>query len=90
METRSDTSLRKELDELRELFKQAKEQAQPAQEQAKIAQDLAQRQSELDKAKIDDLELALRVAPLPAITNVSSTKHQSYVSNHWSSPDRRA
>ena len=58
METRSDASLRKELDELRELFKQA-------QDQAKIAQDLAQRQSELDKATTDDLELALRVAPLP-------------------------
>jgi len=62
METRSDASLRKELDELRELFKQA-------QDQAKIAQDLAQRQSELVKATIDDLELALRVAPLPSLTS---------------------
>ena len=42
METRLDASLWKELDELRERFKQA-------QDQAKIAQDLVQRQSELDK-----------------------------------------
>ena len=77
METRSDASLRKELEELRELFKQqaseeerqAKEQAQQAQDQAKIVQDLAQRQSELDKAKIDDLELAIRVASLPSISS---------------------
>ena len=62
METRSDASLRKELDELRELFKQAQDQAQ-------IAQDLAQRQSELDKATINDLELAFCVAPLPSLTS---------------------
>jgi len=76
METRSDASLRKELDELREHLKQAseearqaKEQATQAQEQATIAHDLAQKQSDLDKAKIDDLELALRVASLPSLTS---------------------
>ena len=60
METRSDASLRKELDELRELFKQASEEARQA-------KDLAQKQSDLDRAKIDDLELALRVASLPSL-----------------------
>ena len=69
METRSDASLRKELDELRKLFKQASEEARQAKEQAQQAQDLAQRQSELDKAKIDDLELAIRVASLPSISS---------------------
>jgi hypothetical protein len=76
METRSEASLRKELDELREHLKQAseearqaKEQATQAQEQATIARDLAQQQSVLDRAKIDDLELALRVASLPSLTS---------------------
>ena len=74
METRSDASLRNELDELREYLKQAseearqaKEQATQAQEQVTIAFDLAQKQSDLDRAKIDDLELAFRVASLPSI-----------------------
>ena len=60
METRSEASLRKELEDTREYLKQA-------QEQATIAQDLAQKQSDLDRAKIedDDLELALRAASLP-------------------------
>ena len=62
METRSDASLQKELDELRELFKQASEEARQAKEQAQL-------QSELDKAKIDDLELAIRVASLPSISS---------------------
>ena len=76
METRSEASLRKELDDLREHLKQAseearqaKEQATQAQEQATIAHDLAQKQSDLDRAKIDDLELALRVASLPSLTS---------------------
>ena len=64
MSTRTDASLRKELDELRELHKQAisqaqqateqaqkaTEQAQQAHDQAKIAQNLAQKQADLDKA----------------------------------------
>ena len=73
METRSDAwmLLRKELDNLREHLKQASEEARQAWQAnfLKIAQDLAQRQSELDKAKIDDLELAFRVASLPSISS---------------------
>ena len=82
METRSDASLRKELDELREHIKQAseearqaKEQATQAQEQATIAHDLAQKQSDLDRAKIDDLELALRVASSPSLTSPVPTNN---------------
>jgi hypothetical protein len=33
----------------------------------KLSQDLAQKQSDLDRAKIDDLELALRAASLPSL-----------------------
>ena len=62
METRSEASLRKELEDTREYLTQA-------QEQATIAQDLAQKQSDLDRAKIDDLELALRAASLPSLTS---------------------
>ena len=47
METRSEASLRKELEDTREYLKQA-------QKQATIAQDLTQKQSDLDRAKIDD------------------------------------
>ena len=41
MSTRSDASLRKELDELRELHKQATEEARQAKEQAQQADDQA-------------------------------------------------
>ena len=65
MSTRTDASVKKELDELRgELHKQAinqaqqateqaqkaTEEAQQAHDQAKIAQNLAQKQADLDKA----------------------------------------
>ena len=46
-----------------------KEQATQAQEQVTIAFGLAQKQSDLDRAKIDDLELAFRVASLPSISS---------------------
>ena len=69
METRSDASLRKELDKLRELLKLATEEARQAKEQAQQAEDLEQKQSDLDKAKIDDLELAIRVASLTSISS---------------------
>ena len=51
-------------------------------DQAKIAQDLARQQSDLDKAKIDDLELAIRVASLPSISSpVSNTNLLSTITS---------
>ena len=77
MSINTDALLRKELDELRELHKQAVHQAQHATELAQKATEethkahdqlsrARQQQGDLDKDKIADLELAIRVASLPS------------------------